>query len=139
MVLAAAGNAIVYVIVTGPLNEPLLMCDCSVTPPPLSAMPLSEPVLFSALFGSGAVILYAVIRAQSARPLRVFILVATLLLLVSVGLPAMMPSPPVEWSAKLTLIAMHVVGYLIIVGVIWLGHKRGWLTNQRIERQSDGS
>ena len=132
VVLAVVANAVVYVIVTGPLGEPLLMCsDCSAIPPGLSAMDMYEPILFSTVFGVGAVVVYAVISALSARPLRVFAIVATVLLFVSLGAPASMPSPPIEWSAKLTLMAMHVVGYSMILGTIWFGHRRGWLTSQK--------
>jgi hypothetical protein len=131
VVLAAVANAVVYMIVTGPLGEPLLMCsDCSATPAELSAMDLYEPILFSTVFGVGAMVVYAVIRALSARPLRVFAVVATVVLVVSITLPTLMPSPPIQWSAKLTLMAMHVVGYALILGTVWLGHKRGWLMSR---------
>jgi hypothetical protein len=132
VVLAVVANAVVYVIVTGPLGEPLLMCsDCSATPPELSAMDMYEPILFSTVFGVGAVVVYAVISALSARPLRVFAVVATVVLVVSIALPTLMPTPPIQWSAKLTLMAMHVVGYSAILGTLWFGHQRGWLTSQK--------
>ena len=132
VVLAAVANAVVYMIVTGPLGESLLMCsDCSATPPELSAMDLYEPILFSTVFGAGAVVVYAVISALSARPLRVFAVVATVVLVVSIALPTLMPSPPIQWSAKLALMAMHVVGYSVILGAVWFGHRRGWLASQK--------
>jgi hypothetical protein len=132
VVLAIIANVFVYLIVTGPLGEPLIMCsNCDLTPPVLSAMDVDEPILFSIVLGVGAVVVYAVISAISSRPLRVFAIVATVLLFVSLGAPAYMPSPPIEWSAKLTLMAMHVVGFSMILGTIWFGHRRGWLTSQK--------
>ena len=131
VVLAIIANVIVYLIVTGPLGEPLIMGNFDLTPPVLSEMDVDEPILFSIVLGVGAVVVYAVISAISARPLRVFAIVATVLLFVSFGAPANMPSPPIEWSAKLTLMAMHVVGYSMILGTIWFGYRRGWLTSQK--------
>jgi len=126
--LAVIANAMVWLIVTGPLGEPLLMCsDCSATPPELSPMDVGDPILFSTLFGVGALVVYALISALSTRPLRVFAIVATAVLLASIALPTMIPSPPVESSAKLTLIAMHVLGYSVILTTLWIGEDRGWL------------
>ena len=138
VVLAVVANAVVYVIVTGPLGEPLLMCsDCSATPPELSTMDMYEPILFSTVFGVAAVVVYAVISALSARPLRVFAVVATVVLVVSLALPTLIPPPPMQWSTRLTLVAMHVVGYSMILGTIWFGHRRGWLTSRN--DRSDGT
>ena len=131
VVLAVITNVVVYVIVTGPLGEPFAhVLNCSSIPPGLSPMDKDEPVLFSAAWGIAAVVVYAIIGAFSTRPFRVFAITATVVLVASLGLPAMMPSPPVEWSAKLTLMAMHVVDYTVIMGVLWLGHARGWLTSR---------
>jgi hypothetical protein len=141
VVLAVIANVMVWLIVTGPLGEPLLMCsDCSATPPELSPMDMGEPILFSTLFGVGAVVVYAVIRVMAARPLRVFAIVATAVLLVSIALPSMVPPPPVEMSTKLTLIAMHLVGYSVILATVWIGEDRGWLlpSTSRPARSSSG-
>jgi hypothetical protein len=131
VVLAIIANVVVYLIVTGLLGEPLIMGNFDLTPPVLSEMDVDEPILFSIVLGVGAVVVYAVISAISARPLRVFAIVATVLLFVSLGAPANMPSPPIEWSAKLTLMGMHVVGYSVILGTIWFGHRRGWRTSHK--------
>ncbi len=61
---------------------------------------------------------------------------ALVVLLVSLILPMRISSPPVESSAKLALIAMHVVGYLVIVGTLWFGYRRGWLLSQRSRTDS---
>ena len=71
--------------------------------------------------------MYAIVARMSTRPLSVFAVLALVILLVSFLLPRRIPSPPIEASAKLALIAMHVVGYGVIVGTLWLGHRRGWL------------
>ncbi len=60
-------------------------------------------------------------------------IIATIVLVASFAMPAAIPSPPVEWSAKLVLMAMHVVGYAVILGTLWLGHQRGWLTKPLID------
>ena len=131
VVLAIIANVIVFLIVTGPLGEPMLMCNCDLEPPTLESMSVVDPILFSTIFGIGAVVVYSIVSYFSARPLRVFALMALVVLLASLMLPMRMPSPPVESSAKLALVSMHVVGYLVILGTLWFGHRRGWLTSQK--------
>ena len=131
-ILAIIANVIVYLIVTGPLGEPMLMCsDCDVEPPVLDPMSVGDPILFSAIFGTGAVVVYSIVSKYSARPLRFFAVLALVVLVTSLMLPLRIPSPPVESTAKLALITMHVVGCVVILGTLWFGHQRGWLTSQR--------
>jgi Family of unknown function (DUF6069) len=121
VLLAIVANVVVHAIVTGPLGEPLLMCeDCSASPPTVTPMPVGDAMLFSALFGSAAVAAYAVIDARSAHPLKIFTVVATVALPASLLLPARIPSPPVTEAARLTLMAMHVVGCAAILGTLWV-------------------
>ena len=127
VVLAAIGNVVLYLIVTGPLGQPLLM-PAESPPPELVPLGMIDVVLFSAVLGVGAVVVYSVIRAFSARPLRVFAVVGLAALVVSFLLPAAIPSPPVEWAAKLVLMAMHVLGYMTILATLWVGTMQGWLT-----------
>jgi hypothetical protein len=131
VILAILANVIVYSIVTGPLGEPMVMCSyCALTRPVLEAMSVVDPIIFSTIFGIGAVVVYTIVSSFSVRPLRVFALTASVVLLGSLALPMSMPSPPVELSAKLALVAMHIVGYIVILGTLWIGHRRGWLTSR---------
>ena len=137
VVLAIIANVIVYLMVTGPLGEPMLMCsDCDLEPPVLDPMSAGDPILFSAIFGTGAVVVYSIVSKYSARPLRSFAVLALVVLVTSLMLPLQIPSPPVESTAKLVLITMHVVGYVVILGTLWFGHQRGWLTSQRNDEAS---
>jgi Family of unknown function (DUF6069) len=131
VVLAIIANVIIYAIVTGPIGESMLMCsDCDLEPPVLDPMSVGDPILFTAIFGTGAVVVYSIVRTYSARPLRSFAVLALFVLVASLMLPLRIPSPPVESNAKLSLITMHVVGYVVILGTLWFGHQRGWLTSQ---------
>ena len=130
VILAILANVIVYLVVAGPLGEPMVMCsNCELTPPALDVMSVVDPIIFSTIFGIGAVVVYAIVASVAERPLRVFALTASVVLLFSVALPMSMPSPPVELSAKLALVAMHVVGYAVIMATLWFGHRRRWLTS----------
>ena len=130
VVLAIIANVIVFLIVTGPLGEPMLMCsDCDLEPPVLDSLSVVDPIIFSTILGIGAVVVYSVVSKFAARPLRVFAILALVVLLLSLLLPMRAPSPPVELSAKLVLVAMHVVGYCVILATLWFGHRRGWLTD----------
>ena len=132
VILAILANVIVYLVVAGPLGEPMVMCsNCALTPPVLDAMGVLDPVIFSTILGIGAVGVYAIVTRVAARPLRVFALTASVVLLFSLALPMSMPSPPVALFAKLALVAMHVVGYAVIMATLWFGHRRGWLTSGR--------
>ena len=124
VVLAVLGNVALYLIVTGLLDQPLLM-PAELPPPELVPLGLLDVVLFSLVLGIGAVVLYAIIRAFSTRPLRIFAVVAGAVLVASLLLPAAIPSPPVEWAAKLALMAMHVVGYAVILTTLWVGTEQG--------------
>ena len=130
VILAILANVIVYLVVTGPLGEPMVMCsNCALTPPVLEQMGVLDPIIFSTIFAIGAVGVYAIVSNVSTRPLRIFAFTASVVLLFSLALPMSMPSPPVELSAKLALVAMHIVGYSVILGTLSFGHRRGWLTS----------
>ena len=123
---ATLANVIFYFILTRWLREPLLMLD-RFPPPvqPLVPMPVGEVILFSIIWALGAGLVYVLLTAVTARPDRNFILVSAVILLASFALPLKAPTPPVAMSAKLSLAAMHLIGAVVVVGLlIGLGRKR---------------
>jgi hypothetical protein len=124
MALASAANVIFYFILTGWIGEPLLMM-AQFPPPILTPMGVDEVILFSVIWSLGAGLVYAFLFAVTNRPDRIFILVSAVILLVSFALPLMMPTPPVAMSAKYSLVIMHIIGAVVVVGMlVGLGRKR---------------
>jgi len=119
VVAATIANVILYFILTRWLGEPLLMLD-RLPPPaqPLVPMPVGEVILFSVIWALGAALVYALLIAVTARPDRNFIIVSAVVLLASFALPLKMPTPPIAMSAKLSLIAMHIIGAIVVVPIL---------------------
>ncbi len=122
--MATAANVIFYFILTGWIGEPLLMLE-QFPPPIITPMGVDEVILFSLIFSLGAGLVYAFLCAVTKRPDRTFIIVAAVVLLASFALPLMMPTPPVAMSAKYSLVIMHIIGAVVVVGMlVGLGRKR---------------
>ncbi len=124
MAAATAANVIFYFILTEWIGEPLLM-KAQFPPPIVTPMGVDEVILFSLIFSLGAGLVYAFLCAVSSKPEQTFILVSAVVLLVSFALPLMMPTPPVAMSAKYSLVIMHIIGAVVVVGMlVGLGRKR---------------
>lgn len=114
---ATAANAIFYFFVTRILGEPLLFPEQF---PPLdtSPMPVGDVILFSILFSLGASLVFALVAGFNDHPVRTFLIISTVVLVLSCFLPLKAPTPPVTLPAKLTLVAMHVIGAIVVVGML---------------------
>lgn len=124
--VATIANIIFYLILTRWLGEPLLMI-AQFPPPEMVPMPVGEVILFSIIWTLGAGLVYALLIALTAKPDRNLIIISALVLLASFALPFKMPTPPVAVSAKLSLVAMHLIGALVVVGsLIGLNPRRSW-------------
>ncbi len=121
---ATFANVIFYIILTKWLGEPLLMIE-QFPPPTLTPMDLSSVILFSIIFSLGASFVYVFLSVVTQRPERNFIIISAVVLLASIVLPLGIPTPPVAISAKLSLVAMHIIGAVVVVGLlVGLGRKR---------------
>jgi hypothetical protein len=49
---------------------------------------------------------------------RIFIIISAVVLLASFGLPLVMPVPPIAMSAKLSQVLMHIIGAVVVVGLL---------------------
>jgi hypothetical protein len=117
--VAIIANTVFYYVVTGLLGEPLRFPSPSPEAPErLAPMPVYDVILVSALFATGAGVVYALTTRLSRRPTRTYLVIATLVLLISCLLPMKIPSPPVALSAKLSLVAMHIIGAVAVVGTM---------------------
>jgi Family of unknown function (DUF6069) len=114
IVLAVIANLVVQaigrrVVDISPAFEPLA-----------SAQPI---IIFTAIGVGVGVAVFALIVRRSPRPLTLFRSVATAALIVSLIpdlllIPGVIPSPGVSVGAVVILLVMHVVAYLITVGVL---------------------
>jgi len=115
--LATIANVIFYFIVTRWLGEPLLFPE-QFPPPETTPMPVADVILFSLLFSLGAGIVFVLVATISRRPIRTYGMISTMVLLLSFLLPLKAPAPPVTLFAKLTLVAMHIIGAITVVGTL---------------------
>ena len=117
--LASVANVIFYFLLISILHQPLLFPN-QFPPPELSPLGLVDVILFSVVFAAGAGFVFLVVGRLSQRPAWTFLRISLAVLAVSFALPLSIPSPPVSGLAKLSLVAMHVVGAIAVVGTLLL-------------------
>lgn len=123
-VIATSANVIFHFFVTRFLGEPLLFPE-QFPPPETSPMPVTDVIIFSVIFSIGAGIVFLLIVQLNQQPIKNFLIFSVIVLLLSSVLPLKAPTPPVTMSAKLTLVTMHTIGAITVVGtLISLGRKR---------------
>ncbi len=118
-ILAAVANAVVYFVAYGLGAMPR---DVAVQG---SGSITLEPVVFASVIGAvGATIVFAIVALLARRrPIRTFSVVAAVVLVLSFYTPFTIPGAPVAMVA--TLLLMHVVAAVVIVGVLArLAHAR---------------
>ncbi len=111
-VAAAVANAVVYFVASalGAMPQDVIVED--------SGPVTLEPVIFASVIGAvGAVVVFAIVALLvRQRPIRVFNVVATVALVLSFYTPFTIPGAPAAMVA--TLLLMHVVAAVVIVGVL---------------------
>jgi hypothetical protein len=118
-ILAAVANAVVYFVAyrLGAMpRDVAVQGSGSIT---------LEPVVFASVIGAvGATIVFAIVALLARRrPIRTFSVVAAVVLVLSFYTPFTIPGAPVAMVA--TLLLMHVVAAVVIVGVLArLAHAR---------------
>jgi hypothetical protein len=120
---ATIANVVFYYLLTRGLGEPLLMLSDSPTRD-LVPMPAWEVVLFSLIFSIPAGIVFAILARANKKPVRNFMIISLVVLVLSIFLPLRMPTPPVAMTAKLGLVTMHVIGAIVVVGTLVLASRR---------------
>jgi Family of unknown function (DUF6069) len=110
----AVANALVYFAASGLgyISHSVLISS------PTGEKPLSvEPVVISSVAGAiGAAIFFALVSLFARRPVRVFRIVAIVMLVLSFAMPLTIPDVTVVMF--LSLEVMHVVAYMVIVGLL---------------------
>ncbi len=113
-VAAALANALVYFAASGlgTISQSILL------PSPMGMSPLTVGlvVITSVIGAIGAAIIFALIGRFARHPVRLFRIVAGVVLVLSFSMPATVPGVPV--AMKLSLAVMHVVTWAVSVGVL---------------------
>ena len=112
-VVAVVANALIYVVASA-LG---VILQSVVLPAPISG-PLSVgPVVIASIIGTvAAAIVFAVIGVAARRPVRLFRIVATVALVLSLVMPATIPGAPI--GMILSLMSMHIVAWAASVGAL---------------------
>lgn len=76
-------------------------------------------IVFTIIGTIGAVLVFALVSRLSRRPIRLFRIIATIVLVLSL-IPdlGLLSSPGASWYAVGTLMSMHLAAYLVCVGVL---------------------
>ncbi len=120
---AILANVLFYYFVTQILQIKLLAPE-QFPPPEVSPIPVTDVVLFSFIFGLGAVVVFAMMAQFGQQPIRTYLIISFVVLVLSMFLPLKIPTPPVPMSTKWSLMIMHIIGAIGVVGVLaGLGRK----------------
>ena len=111
---AAVANTLVYFAASalGTISQDVLL------PSPMGVSPLTVGlVATTSVIGTvGAAVVFAIIGLFARRPVRLFRIVATVVLVLSSVMPATVPGVPM--AMRLSLAVMHVVAWAVSVGVL---------------------
>jgi hypothetical protein len=111
---AALANALIYFAASGlgTISQSVLL------PSPMGLSPLTVGlvVITSAIGSIGASIVFAVMGLLARRPVRMFRIIAAVVLALSLVPPATVPGVPV--AMRLSLAVMHVVAWAVSVGLL---------------------
>lgn len=115
--IATVANVLFYYFATRILKFDLLV-------PNESGVPLSVPlsvfdvVLFSVIWALAAGVVYLIVVILSNNPIPIYIALSLIVLILSFGLPLIMPADIVHATTKGTLITMHIIGAISVVGTL---------------------
>lgn len=123
--VAIAANVIYYLMATELFGIPMLAPE-QFPPPELSLIPVTDVVLFSFIFSFGAGVVFLIVANIARRPAQVYLAITLVVLIISLFLPFMMPTPPVPISTPVVLASMHVLGAAVLLPIlIALGLPKG--------------
>ena len=87
-------------------------------PPELSLIPVTDVVIFSVIFSLGASLVLLIVSNISRRPAQVYLAISLVVLILSLFLPFMVPTPPVPISTPIVLASMHILGAAVLVPIL---------------------
>ena len=116
-IAAVAANVSYYLLASELLGVPMLAPsgDPSLE---LSPLPVTDVIIFSLIFSIGASIVFLVTANFSPRPAQVYTGLSLVVMILSLFMPLMIPTPPVPMVTKLVLASMHVLGAAVLVPIL---------------------
>jgi hypothetical protein len=116
-IAAIAANVVYYLLASELLDIP--MVAPSEDPlEKLSPLPVTDVIIFSLVFSIGASIIFLVTANFSPRPAQVYVGLCVVVLILSLFMPLMIPTPPVPMATKFVLASMHVLGAAVLVPIL---------------------
>ncbi len=116
ILLAIAANVVFYFLLPSVFEQPVFMNELK---SPV-AVDVSEVILFSTIFSTGASVAFVVVGSLSKHPARTFLIVSLVVLALSIAIPFSLPTPPIAMAPKLGLVGMHIIGAITVVGILIL-------------------
>lgn len=123
VLVAIIANILLYYFATRILNFELLVPNEELVPSSVP-LPLFDVILFSILWALAASIIFFIIVALSSRPILVYVTISTIVLVLSFGLPLMMPADKVLVETKVIFILWHIIGAVSVVGILVTMYRR---------------
>ena len=116
-IVAVAANVSYYLLASELLGVPMVAPsgDPSLE---LSPLPVTDVIIFSLIFSIGASIVFLVTANFSPRPAQVYTGLSVVVMILSLFMPLMIPTPPVPMVTKLVLASMHVLGASVLVPIL---------------------
>lgn len=84
----------------------------------VSPLPYTDVIIFSIVFCMGASFVFLITANTARRPAVVFVGISAVVLIISLFLPLMIPTPPIPMATKLSLAAMHIVGAGVLIPML---------------------
>ena len=118
MLLAALGGSVLNAIIYSVASGLGLIPQSILVPAPGGEQPLTVALvsLGTVAGATGAAMVFALVGALAKRPVRIFRIVAVVVLVLSLAGPLTIPGAPL--SMVLSLEVMHVAAWAVIVGLL---------------------
>jgi len=116
-IAAVAANVSYYLLASELLGVPMVAPsgDPSLE---LSPLPVTDVIIFSLIISIGASIVFLITANFSPRPAQVYAGLSLVVMILSLFMPLMIPTPPVPMVTKLVLASMHVLGAAVLVPIL---------------------
>ena len=114
---AIVANVVFYLIATELLGIPMVALD-QFPSPEVVPLPVTDVVIFSVIFSFGASLVFLIVGNISQRPAQVYLVICVVVLILSLFMPLMIPTPPVPMATKIVMASMHVLGAGLLVPIL---------------------
>lgn len=86
-----------------------------IDPTLISPLPFTDVIIFSLVYCFGASIVFLIIANTVRKPALVFVIISAVVLILSLFLPFLMPTPPIPILTEASLASMHILGAVVLI------------------------